>query len=91
MAKKMKKLEKECQSWKTRFDGCNKSLIDMVADVRNISLLSFIASFKGLVVCDKWKNTPEGIFILEKTKISTFITMFHEFQSLTESNQGKGV
>ncbi|XP_030573998.1 taxilin beta b [Archocentrus centrarchus] len=32
MAKKMKKLEKECQSWKTRFDGCNKNLIDMVAD-----------------------------------------------------------
>lgn len=39
MAKKMKKLEKECQSWKSRFDGCNKSLIDMVADVRNIVLL----------------------------------------------------
>ncbi|XP_057715627.1 taxilin beta b [Corythoichthys intestinalis] len=32
MAKKMRKLEKECQSWKSRFDGCNKSLIDMVAD-----------------------------------------------------------
>lgn len=32
MAKKMKKLDKECQSWKTRFDGCNKNLIDMVAD-----------------------------------------------------------
>ncbi|XP_053192313.1 taxilin beta b isoform X2 [Scomber japonicus] len=32
MAKKMKKLEKECQSWKTRFDNCNKGLIDMVAD-----------------------------------------------------------
>ncbi|KAM7403499.1 hypothetical protein PAMA_004115 [Pampus argenteus] len=32
MAKKMKKLEKECQSWKTRFDGCNRGLIDMVAD-----------------------------------------------------------
>ncbi|XP_044022680.1 taxilin beta b [Siniperca chuatsi] len=32
MAKKMKKLDKECQSWKTRFDGCNKSLVDMVAD-----------------------------------------------------------
>uniref|UniRef100_A0A8D3AMH4 Taxilin beta b n=1 Tax=Scophthalmus maximus TaxID=52904 RepID=A0A8D3AMH4_SCOMX len=32
MAKKMKKLEKECQSWKTRFDGCNKSLVDMVTD-----------------------------------------------------------
>ncbi|XP_027857315.1 taxilin beta b [Xiphophorus couchianus] len=32
MAKKMKKLEKECHSWKTRFDSCNKNLIDMVAD-----------------------------------------------------------
>ncbi|XP_015241070.1 PREDICTED: beta-taxilin-like [Cyprinodon variegatus] len=32
MAKKMRKLEKECHSWKTRFDNCNKSLIDMVAD-----------------------------------------------------------
>lgn len=32
MAKKMRKLEKECHSWKTRFDSCNKSLIDMVAD-----------------------------------------------------------
>ncbi|KAM6913004.1 taxilin beta b [Xenentodon cancila] len=32
MAKKMRKLDKECQSWKSRFDGCNKSLIDMVAD-----------------------------------------------------------
>nr|XP_057912776.1 taxilin beta b [Doryrhamphus excisus]XP_057912777.1 taxilin beta b [Doryrhamphus excisus] len=32
MAKKMRKLEKECQSWKSRFDGCNKSLLDMVAD-----------------------------------------------------------
>lgn len=31
----MKKLEKECQSWKSRFDGCNKSLVDMVADVRD--------------------------------------------------------
>ncbi|XP_031703242.1 taxilin beta b [Anarrhichthys ocellatus] len=32
MAKKMKKLDKECQSWKSRFDSCNKSLVDMVAD-----------------------------------------------------------
>uniref|UniRef100_A0A668ATE4 Taxilin beta b n=1 Tax=Myripristis murdjan TaxID=586833 RepID=A0A668ATE4_9TELE len=35
MSKKMRKLEKECMSWKSRFDGCNKTLIDMVADVRN--------------------------------------------------------
>ncbi|KAI5618945.1 taxilin beta b isoform 1 [Silurus asotus] len=32
MAKKMKKLEKEASSWKLRFDGCNKTLIEMVAD-----------------------------------------------------------
>ncbi|XP_056332449.1 taxilin beta b [Danio aesculapii] len=32
MAKKMKKLEKEASAWKSRFDGCNKALVDMVAD-----------------------------------------------------------
>ncbi|KAK7904214.1 hypothetical protein WMY93_016821 [Mugilogobius chulae] len=32
MSKKMRKLEKECQSWKTRFDNCNKNLVEMVAD-----------------------------------------------------------
>ncbi|XP_071752384.2 taxilin beta b [Centroberyx gerrardi] len=32
MSKKMKKLEKECMSWKSRFDGCNRALVDMVAD-----------------------------------------------------------
>ncbi|KAM8914412.1 taxilin beta b [Spinachia spinachia] len=32
MAKKMKKLDKENQSWKSRFDSCNKSLLDMVSD-----------------------------------------------------------
>lgn len=29
----MKKLEKEAMGWKSRFDGCNKALLDMVADV----------------------------------------------------------
>ncbi|XP_066498263.1 taxilin beta b isoform X2 [Hoplias malabaricus] len=32
MSKKMKKLEKEASSWKSRFEGCNKSLVEMVAD-----------------------------------------------------------
>ncbi|XP_057199901.1 taxilin beta b [Triplophysa rosa] len=32
MAKKMKKLEKEAVTWKSRFDGCNKALLDMVTD-----------------------------------------------------------
>uniref|UniRef100_A0A8C6WN24 Taxilin beta b n=1 Tax=Neogobius melanostomus TaxID=47308 RepID=A0A8C6WN24_9GOBI len=33
MSKKMRKLEKECQSWKTRFDNCNKNLVETVTDV----------------------------------------------------------
>ncbi|XP_055087322.1 taxilin beta b [Periophthalmus magnuspinnatus] len=32
MSKKMKKLEKECQSWKSRFDNCNKNLMEMLTD-----------------------------------------------------------
>ncbi|KAG5857254.1 taxilin beta b [Anguilla rostrata] len=32
MAKKMKKLEKEANSWKSRFEGCNKTLLDMVEE-----------------------------------------------------------
>ncbi|KAL2098849.1 hypothetical protein ACEWY4_005329 [Coilia grayii] len=32
MSKKMKKLEKEASGWKSRFDGCNKALVDMVAE-----------------------------------------------------------
>ncbi|XP_059907494.1 taxilin beta b isoform X1 [Gadus macrocephalus] len=32
MSKKMKKLEKECMTWKSRFDGCNKALLEMVSD-----------------------------------------------------------
>ncbi|KAI1895752.1 hypothetical protein AGOR_G00109940 [Albula goreensis] len=32
MAKKMKKLEKEATSWKSRFEGCNKTLLDMVQE-----------------------------------------------------------
>lgn len=52
MAKKMKKMEKECHSWKTRFDGCNKSLIDMVADVRGMKvsckMLRFIKMCSGM-------------------------------------------
>ncbi|XP_059907495.1 taxilin beta b isoform X2 [Gadus macrocephalus] len=34
MSKKMKKLEKECMTWKSRFDGCNKALLEMVSDMK---------------------------------------------------------
>ncbi|KPP59062.1 hypothetical protein Z043_123060 [Scleropages formosus] len=32
MSKNMKKLEKESGTWKTRFENCNKALMDMVTD-----------------------------------------------------------
>ncbi|XP_061103072.1 beta-taxilin-like isoform X2 [Conger conger] len=32
MAKKMKKLEKEANSWKSRFEGCNKTLLDTIEE-----------------------------------------------------------
>jgi hypothetical protein len=34
MTKKMKKLEKESDVWKERFESCNKALADMVTEVR---------------------------------------------------------
>uniref|UniRef100_A0A8C3AG17 Taxilin beta b n=1 Tax=Cyclopterus lumpus TaxID=8103 RepID=A0A8C3AG17_CYCLU len=39
MTKKMKKLDKECQSWKSRFDGCNKNLLGMVSDNQKLENL----------------------------------------------------
>ncbi|KAF3845531.1 hypothetical protein F7725_008694 [Dissostichus mawsoni] len=39
MAKKMKKLDKECQSWKSRFDNCNKGLVEMVNDNQKLENL----------------------------------------------------
>uniref|UniRef100_A0A8C9TXH9 Taxilin beta b n=1 Tax=Scleropages formosus TaxID=113540 RepID=A0A8C9TXH9_SCLFO len=32
MSKKMKKLEKESNSWRTRFEGCNKALLEMAQE-----------------------------------------------------------
>ncbi|XP_063299370.1 beta-taxilin [Pelobates fuscus] len=32
MTKKMKKLEKETSTWKTRFENCNKALLDMIEE-----------------------------------------------------------
>lgn len=80
----MKKLEKECQSWKSRFDGCNKNLIDMVADVRNllfsvIDALIHKYTFKNLI------NQKKNLFTR-----SYFSTVLN-FYFFTESNQGKRV
>lgn len=33
MTKKMKKLEKESNVWKIRFESCNKALADMIEEV----------------------------------------------------------
>ncbi len=33
MTKKMNKLEKESGIWKTRFESCNKALVEMIEEV----------------------------------------------------------
>ena len=42
MTKKMKKLEKESDVWKERFESCNKALADMVTEVRSHSGLRLL-------------------------------------------------
>lgn len=51
MAKKMKKLEKEAMTWKSRFDGCNKALLDMVTDVSSSSSQTFHPSASKYLTC----------------------------------------
>lgn len=34
MSQKMKKMEKESDLWKMRFENCNKALTDMIEEVR---------------------------------------------------------
>lgn len=41
----MKKLEKEANGWKNRFDGCNKALVDMVSEVSESALINVICSW----------------------------------------------
>ncbi|CAB1335564.1 unnamed protein product [Coregonus sp. 'balchen'] len=40
MSKKMRKLEKESIQWKSRFEGCNKALIDMLTDEKEFELFT---------------------------------------------------
>lgn len=35
MSEKMKKMEKESNVWKTRFENCNKALTDMLEEVQS--------------------------------------------------------
>lgn len=37
MTEKMKKMEKETNLWKSRFENCNKALTDMMEEVRSRS------------------------------------------------------
>lgn len=37
MTEKMKKMEKETNLWKSRFESCNKALTDMMEEVRSRS------------------------------------------------------
>lgn len=40
MTKKMKKMEKESEFWKTRFESCNKALQDLIEEVITFLLAS---------------------------------------------------
>lgn len=37
MTKKMKKLEKDTATWKSRFENCNRALLDMIEEVSSLS------------------------------------------------------
>lgn len=39
MTKKMKKLEKDTATWKSRFENCNRALLDMIEEVSVLFLL----------------------------------------------------
>lgn len=39
MTKKMKKLEKDTATWKSRFENCNRALLDMIEEVSSLFLL----------------------------------------------------
>lgn len=36
MTKKMKKLEKDTATWKSRFENCNRALLDMIEEVSGL-------------------------------------------------------
>lgn len=36
MTKKMKKLEKDTATWKSRFENCNRALLDMIEEVSRL-------------------------------------------------------
>uniref|UniRef100_A0A672PQ76 Taxilin beta n=1 Tax=Sinocyclocheilus grahami TaxID=75366 RepID=A0A672PQ76_SINGR len=40
MTKKMKKLEKESSIWKTRFESCNKTLVEMIEEAKEFELFT---------------------------------------------------
>lgn len=50
MTKKMKKLEKETGTWKTRFENCNKALLDMIEEktMRAKEYESFVVKIERL-------------------------------------------
>lgn len=54
MSDKMKKVEKESNLWKTRFENCNKALTDMIEEVNVYDALA--GEFTH-----NWRETPTGL------------------------------
>lgn len=63
MTKKMKKLEKDTATWKSRFENCNKALLEMIEEVRNLAL-NILPFFS--------KKKEHYIHLTRKTSFSRF-------------------
>lgn len=47
MSEKMKKMDKESNLWKTRFENCNKALTTMIEEVCGERFFSFVDDRSG--------------------------------------------
>lgn len=56
MTDKMKKVEKESNLWKTRFENCNKALTDMIEEVRCFHFVSLKKAFQKLKQMFHWAS-----------------------------------
>nr|XP_023652945.1 beta-taxilin isoform X2 [Paramormyrops kingsleyae] len=65
MSTKMKKLENDCDSWKTRFENCNKALKDMIEDrsVKNKEFEMFTLKIEKLEkLCRVLQEERKGLY-----------------------------
>uniref|UniRef100_A0A672GGZ8 Taxilin beta n=1 Tax=Salarias fasciatus TaxID=181472 RepID=A0A672GGZ8_SALFA len=62
MSEKMKKVEKESNVWKTRFENCNKALTDMIEEVRKEYELFVLKIQKLEKLCRALQEERKGLY-----------------------------